>query len=173
MSQAENAAKKRRFGALEWCMIVVSVVIIFGVALRMNVLRLFTPKEEPVLTEYLVSFRVENIRSTSGDLFENGTTFYLDGTGDVFGTVSGSVATTPAEIYMENEEGEYVLVYYSDDGDDSRVDVSGTFLVKASVSEDKGLYMLNGQHYIAPNVTLKLYSGELTVSILVTDITET
>lgn len=173
MSQAENAIKKRRLGALEWCLIVASVVIVLGVAVRMNVLRLFTPKEEPQLTEYLVSFRVENIRSTSADLFENGSAFYLDDSGDVFGTISGSVATTPAEIYLENEDGEYVLVYYSDDGDDSRVDVSGTFLVKASVSEDKGLYMLNGEHYIAPNLTLKLYSGELTVSILVTDITET
>lgn len=170
---SENTMKKRRLGALEWCLIIASVVIILGVAVRMNVLSLFTPKAEPELTEYLVSFRVENVRSTSGDLFGNGTTFYLDGTGDVFGTVSGNVATTPAEIYLENENGEYVLVYYSDDGDDSRVDISGTFLVKASVSEDKGLFMLNGEHYIAPNLTFKLYSGELTVSILITDITET
>ena len=161
---------KRRLGALDWCLIVAAVVLIVGICFRLNIFNLFTPKQAPQLEEYLVSFRIANIRSTSGDLFEEGTVFYVESTKDLFGTVTGSVTVTPAEMYTEDEDGNCVLLYYSDDGDDSRVDVRGVFRIQACVSDDKGLYMLNGEWYIAPNQLVTLYSNDLTVTVLITGI---
>ena len=168
----ENKQTKRRLGALDWCLIIAAVLLIVGICFRLNVFRLFTPKQTPQLEEYLVTFRVANIRSTSGDLFEEGTVFYAESGKNVFGTVTGSVTITPAEIYTEDEDGKCVLLYYSGDGDDSRVDVSGVFRVAACISEDKGLYMLNGETYIAPNQSLTIYSDRLTVTVLITGITK-
>ena len=165
----ETKRSKWRLTALDWSLILAAVLLIGGALWRLGLVSRFVPKAEPEQTEYLVSFRVQNIRSTSGDLFEDGTEFLLkDGT--VFGTVSGDVAVTPAELYMENEEGKCILTYYPEAGDDSRIDVSGTFLAKASVSADKGFLLLNGKYYLAPGQSWTLYSGELVVDVLITNV---
>ncbi|MCQ2424141.1 MAG: DUF4330 domain-containing protein [Clostridia bacterium] len=158
----------RRIGALGWTLILAAVLLVFGAAWRLNILSYFVPKAAPELSEYRVSFRVADISATSADYFADGTSFSIVGSGEPFGTVSGSVAVTPAEHYVEMPDGTCSLVY--DSGD--RIDVTGTFLVKACVSEDKGLVMLNGTKYLAPNQSITLYSDVYEVTILVTAVQE-
>lgn len=158
----------RRLGALGWCLILAAVLCLLGAAWRLNIMSYFVPKAEPELSEYRVSFRVADISATSADYFADGTLFSIAGSGEPFGTVSGNVAVTPAEHLVELPDGTASLVYDSGEGDSARIDVSGTFLVKACVSEDKGLVMLNGKTYLAPNCSVTVYSDVYEVTILVT-----
>ena len=160
--------KSRRLGAIGWCLILAAALCLAGAAWRLNIMSYFIPKAEPELSDYRVSFRVADISATSADFFADGTLFSIVGSGDAFGTVSGNVAVTPAEHLVELPDGTSTLVYDSGEGDSARIDLSGTFLVKACVSEDKGLVMLNGKTYLAPNCTFTVYSDVYEVTLLIT-----
>ncbi|MBQ3792408.1 MAG: hypothetical protein II797_04825 [Clostridia bacterium] len=164
-------SEKKRIGAVGWCLIVAAVLALFGVAWRLNLPSFFVPKAQPAQEEYLVTFRISDIRTTSGDFLGSGEVFYLPDN-SVFGTITGAVSMTPAEKYVENENGTIGLVYDNGEGDSARIDVTGTFLVRASVNEDKALIMIGGTEYIAPNKYFTIHSSRYECTILVTDVTK-
>jgi hypothetical protein len=172
----EKARKRtgRRVNAVDVCIIIIAALAIAGAGLRLYTVKYGSlPGGAPKLENYAVSFLVSDIRETSADCFKPGTMFYVEQSSDVFGSLMDNVAVTPAELYIENERGEYILSYAVDDedtGDDGRVDVRGTVLA-SGIMTDTG-FLLDGNTYIAPNKTISIQSTEIVVNVLVTDISK-
>lgn len=121
------------------------------------------------IEDYLVSFLILDIRETSADCFNSGDVFVVTG-GDALGTLVDTPSFTPAEIYIENDEGKQILTYSTAEGDDARIDVRGTFLVSGSMTEEG--FLLNGKTYLAPNKGVGIQNEKISVAITITDITK-
>ena len=169
-----NPAKnnsKRKLNALDIFIILIVILIAAGVFLRIYVVKNGAlPGQTAKLEKYAVSFLMKNIRGSSADCFIEGEELYLDTTGALFGTLTDNIAITPAETFIENAYGEYILTYSVEDGDDGRIDVRTVALVDGYMS-DEG-FLLGGTTYIAPNKQMILKSKNIVVNVTITDITK-
>ena len=120
--------------------------------------------------EYLVSFLVLDIRESSADCFVSGDVFYSQPSGDLFGTLIDTPTFTPAELFIEDEEGNYILTYSTESGDDARIDVRGTFTVSGTMT-DEG-FLVGGKTYVAANKMVAVQSEKIFVNMTITDITK-
>lgn len=168
----ENTTKvRKKLNALDIFIILAVIMCITAVGIRiyMGDKGDIPGKASVEIEDYIVSFLVLNIRETSADSFVDGDTFIVPPNGEVFGKLINTPSFTPAEMYIENDEGQYILTYSTQEGDDARIDVRGTFLVSGSMTEEG--FLLNGKTYIAPNKTITI-QGKINVNITVTDITK-
>ena len=78
--------------------------------------------------------------------------------------LSKDAVFTPARLYGENSDGVYVASYATD----GRVDVKGTAVCRGKMT-DNG-FMLGGKVYAAANSQFTVSSGDIKVTITVTDI---
>lgn len=122
--------------------------------------------------DYFLSFLILDVREDTADCYTQDNKFYfVNGTSlDPFGYLVDMPSFTPAEVYVENDEGQYLLTYSTAEGDDARIDIRGTFRVSGSMTEEG--FLLNGKTYLAPNKTLGIQSIKNYVNIIVTDITK-
>lgn len=151
---------KKRVAAIDIVIILLLVCAVVGVGFKVfagNV-GLFAGNDE----EYYISYVIEGADSDMGKLITNGTMLYSDND-EYFGAVVGDVITTPAKIYNENSDGEYVLGYSSG----SHIDIAGTLSVRGKMTE-KG-FVHSGDYYAA-GMRIKLYGGGAAPEILITDI---
>ena len=151
---------KKRISALDIFVVLLLVCAVVGVGFKVfagNV-GLFSGNNE----EYYVSYVIEGADSEMGKLVSGGLQLYSED-GELFGIVTGDVITTPARIYNENSDGQYVLGYSSG----SHVDITGTLSVRGKMTE-KG-FVHSGDYYAA-GMRIKLYGGGTSPEILITDI---
>ncbi|MBS5724829.1 MAG: hypothetical protein KHW59_03485 [Clostridiales bacterium] len=164
MKKKVKSGKLSQFAAADlflWLLLLLCVVGI-GIRIAAGTDGIFAQGESG---EYLISYLVTDVRSEYSDHFSEGMEFYLED-GTPFGVLSGDAVFTPTREYLENENGEYVASYNSS----GRVDVKGT--ARASgVMTDRG-FMLEDKMYIAVNMPLTIQSSEITVEILITDISK-
>lgn len=172
MAKLKHPTEKsgKGIGALDVFIVLALVLCVAGAALRIYMKR-SDVRDEPQLEDYLISFEVKDIRTTSSELFSDGEVFYIKDTGEAFGKISGNVSITPAELYVTDSEGNYILTYSPDNGDSSRIDVSGTMLVSGYCDEN-GVFLLGGSTILTPNRTFDLRSKSLTVTMTVTAISK-
>ena len=151
---------KKRVAAIDIFIALLLICAVVGVGFKVfagNV-GLFSGNNE----EYYVSYVIEGADSEIGKLITSGMQLYSED-GELFGTVTGDVITTPARIYNENSEGEYVLGYSSG----SHIDIAGNLSVRGKMTE-KGFVHSGG--YYAAGMRIKLYGGGTSPEILITDI---
>lgn len=153
---------KKRIAAIDVFIILLLCCAVFGVGFKVFAgnAGLFAGAEE----EYYISYVIEGADSETSKLISAGTQFYFDNE-DFCGTVVGNVITTPARIYNENANGEYVLSYSSG----AKVDITGTLSVRGSMTE-KGFVC--GGDYIAAGMKLRLHTSGVSPVILITDISK-
>lgn len=152
--------KNKRISVVDIFVVLLFVLAVAGIAIK-----LFAPTGGAFYGEsedYYISYSISGADSELGKCFADGTAFYTEGE-DLFGVVAGDIITTPAKIYNENSEGEYVVGYSSG----SNIDISGTFTVKGRMT-DSGF--LSGGKYYCTNMTVKLFGGNAAVEVLITDI---
>ena len=151
---------KKRVSAIDVVIILLLLCAVVGVGFRVFAgnAGLFAGNEE----EYYVSYVIEGADSDMSKLITSGMRLYSDND-KYFGAVVGDVITTPARIYNENSNGEYVLGYSSG----SHIDIAGTLSVRGKMT-DKG-FVHSGEYYSA-GMRLKLYGGGASPEILITDI---
>lgn len=166
----EGKSKRNRLGVLDICILTAILLCVIGAGARLVL------KEDSVLTQnteldtYMVYFTIGDIRQTSFRYLYEGAEFYLEESGDFFGTIVGTPGDTPAKKMYTDINGKYVEVYNNTEDDRvARIDVTGTFAVSATMDKN-GFLMLNGNTYIAPNKTFKIRSKELLVHARVTSI---
>lgn len=119
--------------------------------------------------EYIISFVSYSMRSSSAKLLSAGDKFYLSNGVDEFGAIEGDVSITPAIVYIELDNGDYVMTYAEENGDNTKVDVSGEFKVKGCRNLD-GLMYVNGTQYVAPNTGMTVYNNLMSFSFTVTGV---
>lgn len=165
----QNTLERRRLNAVDYFLIIAAILCIAGAALRVVIGNAGGSLSSPVVQEdYIVSFKIENIRRTSTEYLTEGEEFYIESTKQYMGKITGSVATSPALFYVEDANGNYVLTDAPENGDASREDVHGTMLVSGYMSESG--FLLGGSTPIAANKDLTLRSKNLSVKIIITDI---
>lgn len=170
MPDSNSAQKKtKKLNAVDIFIIVAIVCCLAGGALRVIVGSDGGSIAAPVTMEdYIVSFKISNIRNSSTEYLGTDEEFYIDSTKQYFGKITDSVSVTPAMFYVEDTEGNYVRTYAPENGDATRVDVSGTLLVSGYMS-DNG-FLLGGTTAVAIGKTFALRSGYIYVTITVTDL---
>ncbi len=160
---------KKKLNAIDYFILVAVVLCIAGAALRT-----FIGSEGNSLggtitmEEYVVSFKVENIRNSSTEYFAPGEKFYLDTTGQYLGEISDAVSVTPALFVFEDVNGKYTQAYAPENGDATRIDMTGTLRVTGYMSENG--FLLDGTTALSPNKHIVMRSSFIRVEITITDI---
>jgi len=165
MNNKENIKRSKvKIAAVDVLIVLLLILCLAGVCVRIAVGEngLFSGEEKG---SYIVSYVIEGEKDEYSSYFSEGCEFYLEN-GDRFGALSGNATFTPAKIIGENSRGEAVISY----ADDGTVDITGTFLVRGTMTESG--FLLNSNTYIAPNMTVTVRSSDITSNITVTDITK-
>ena len=163
MNKKEEIKSKRKIAAVDIMILLLLLLCIGGIAVRIVV------GDSGLMSgtkgDYIVSYVVKAENDEYSPYFTEGHEFFLE-SGEAFGTLIADAELPPAEIYEENADGELKL-YYAADG---TVDFKGTILVRG-IMTDSG-FLLNSNTYIAPNMTITVASSDITVELLITDITK-
>ncbi|MBQ4067510.1 MAG: hypothetical protein IJD22_07700 [Clostridia bacterium] len=164
MNKREETKSKKRIAAVDIMIAILLVLCITGIVIRIAVGEggFFSSGTKG---DYIVSYVIKGQDDSNSTLFTEGCRFYLEN-GEDFGTLIADAKLNPAKIYGENRDGEPVL-YLAPDG---TVDLEGTLLV-SGVMTDSG-FLLNSNRYIAPNMTVTVASSDITVDLIITDITK-
>ena len=167
-----NQPKKMRLGALDVFIIAAILVCAVSVGLRMFMTRSSDLDKNVQLDHYIVSFTVAGIRDSSAkNYLKTGTNFYLEENDAFFGTLREGVTVGDAEKYYEMPDGSIVLASNNASGDLYRVDAECSLDVTGKTDAD-GRFLLGGNKYIGPGKELMIYSKDLSITVLVTDITK-
>ncbi|MBQ2730073.1 MAG: hypothetical protein IJF69_04800 [Clostridia bacterium] len=164
MNKKDEIKTKKKIAAIDVLIVLLLLFCIAGIGVRIAVgdSGMFAKENRG---EYVVSYVIEGEEDQYSSFFSEGSAFYLEN-GEMFGTLTGNATFTPAAVRSENSRGEYVHGYASD----GTVDIKGTAIVKGTMTETG--FLLNSNTYIAPNMTLTVSSSDITVKLLITDITK-
>jgi len=164
-----NKQKKKRLNAIDWFLILAVLLCLAGAAFRLAVgSDGGTLSAAVTMEDYVVSFKISNIRNSSTEYLGEGAEFYIEETDQYFGKILGNVSVTPARFFLEDASGNFVEAYAPENGDATRVDVTGTMQVSGYMAE--GGFLVGGSSTLAINKTVTLRSSHLYVTITVTDI---
>ena len=166
-----NTSEKRKIkcNAVDYFIIIAVVLCLVGVGLRIAIENNGGSLSSPVVMEdYILSFHISDIRNTSTEYLGVGEQFYIESTKQYFGEIADNIAVTPALFYVENGEGHYVQTYAPENGDATRVDVTGTMRVSGYMGEHG--FLLGGNTTLAANKEVSLLNKNLKVKITVTGI---
>lgn len=170
MKNSTNTEKKKGVGVLDVIIILAlcACVVAGGFAFIFERETSETVAKEKDLEEYVISFRVNSMRQSSSQMFDVGDTYYCPDSNE-FGVLNENLTITPAVVYVENDSGECIKTYAPENGDRTRVDVSGSFRVKGT-RNSLGFFLLNGTQELVPNDSIIVRTDNLAVNICITDI---
>ena len=168
MTSQPNKTRKK-LNAIDYFILVAVVLCIAGAALRTFIGSEGNSLSGAVTMEkYVISFKVENIRNSSTEYFAPGEKFYIDSTGQYVGEITGPVSVTPAVFLFEDAGGKYVQAYAPENGDATRIDMTGTLAVTGYMSGNG--FLVDGTVSVAPGKKITLRSSSIRVEVTVTDI---
>jgi len=169
MNANANKTTKKKLNAIDWFLIFAVVLCLAGSALRLALGSESGSFSTPVVMEdYIVSFKIQNIRNSSTEYLGEAEQFFISSTDQYFGQIEGNVSVTPALFQVSDAEGNYVEAYAPENGDATRVDVTGTMRVSGYMGENG--FLLGGTTSLAANKSLALQSKYMYVTVTVTDI---
>ena len=172
----DNRKKKRRFGVLDFFIILVLLLCILGIAMRF-VFKLNTPEDESFVAveteEYYVSYISRNQRNMVPDYLTEDAEFRFLATNATFGYPFGKATVQPAEKRYTGSDGvQYVVPNTSNDDRTDRNDLFGTFIVKGKLNGDGVLKIDGSNNVIALNKEYSVRSDLLVFKFVVTGITK-
>ena len=156
---------RKRFGVLDWVIIVVLLLCVAVFALR------FVSRDkisgEELTGKYEISFLITDVRHTTADAFVKGDRVYVATDDTCIGVFERLDSNNPAAYYAETPGEGIVKVYYPEG---TRVDLTGT-IISEGVMNDDG-YFAGGSYYLAPGKKITIYTGHVFIDIVLTDIVE-
>ena len=163
--------KKRRLTAIDYFIIFAVIATLVAAGLRFYE---DNKVEESSITlaneEYIISFESSGMKESAAKLLEKGEMFYMTDGLVEFGVLEDNPTITPSKIRVELENGELKTdVYAEKNGNNTKVDVTGTFRVKGC-RNDTGLFYVEGVLYVAPNMPVTVFSNDMALSFNVTGI---
>lgn len=168
-----NEKRKRRLTAIDYFIILAVIAVLVAASLRLyENNRLEDAAEESGFTNepFIVSFSCKGIKESTANLLEKGELYYLAGGETEFGVIDEISSITPAKTRVELDNGELKTdVYAEKNGNNTKVDVTGTFIVQGYRDDDNLMYV-EGNLYIAPNMPVTVYSNDKALSFTVTKI---
>ena len=165
-----KSEKKTKIGALDIFIIIVVVVCVAAISVRMYVNSTSDVGEQVQLEDYVVSFKVLDIKDSSAkSYFEPNTNFYLKDLNTIFGTMREGITVNDAEKEYEMPNGDVVIAQNNATGDLYRVDVEASVTAKGRI-DSEGRFLLNGNTYLGANKELEIYSKYLAVTVIITSV---
>lgn len=116
--------------------------------------------------EFAITFECNNIAQFHARLLKDGDMYYLPDNSD-FGKLSGNVTITPAVVYAQRSDGTFVRTYAPENGDDTKVDVSGTVIVKG-VRDSNGILKIGNNFEAVPGHVFIMHSSTVAVQVNIT-----
>lgn len=169
--QVGSEKKRRRLTAIDYFIIFAVIAVLVAAGLRIYEDSRPVDSGTPTADEeYIVSFVSKGMKESTAKLLEKGEIFYLTGGQTEFGVLEDNPTVTPQKIRVELASGELKTdVYAEKNGNNTKVDVTGTFRVKGCRNKDDLMYVA-GSLYVAPNMPVTVFSDKISLSFTVTDI---
>ncbi len=165
-TQQPEKKAKRRFNIIDAFIIILVLLCALGIYFRGQITEWIGVEKN--VEEYQLSFKVSEIRYTSGKYFYTGSKIYLDN-GDInMGTIEGNCTILPAEVYVTGSDGEPVLSNYPKD---TCIDVLGK--IKCEGLEKNGRFYLNGNYSLAPGSSVSVHTETIDFVMTITEIAKT
>ena len=175
MNKTQDKIEKKNsphFNALDAVIILLVILILGGMFFRNNIVDYL--KDLQNKQEYVISYSVKNIRSTTYDYLSVGDVLYVAESGDKLGVLMTAEddkqdlgTTSPGFEYFTTSTGELVKVGYPES--ESRIDFKGRFVCEG-VYADNGGFMFGGDTYIAPGLTIQVCTERVTFVIDITSV---
>ncbi len=170
MKNSTNGNNKKGIGALDAVIIIALVACIAAGVLAFLYSR---STADPVATEndmedYVISFEIYGIRQSNAQMLKTGEKYYTSES-EEFGVMNENLTITPAVVYVQGEDGKCYKSYAPENGDYTKVDISGSMTVKG-VRDSKGYFLLNGSTKLMPNKSIIVRNGTIAVNINITGI---
>ena len=172
----KKTENKKRFGVLDFFIILVLVLCLAGIALRF-LFKLNAPQDEKFVAveteEYYVSYISRNQRNVVPEYLTEETQFRFASTNDEFGYPVGKPTVQPAEKRYTGTDGtQYVVYNTSNDDRADRCDLFGTFKVKGKLNNDGVLKVDGSNSIIGLNKEYVVRCDTMVFKFVVTGITK-
>ena len=163
---------RRRFSILDLALVFLALLAIVGLWQRNNLKKLFS--EEELLEEYVITFEIKKVRSTTAQLLEKDVALYTkNGEQTVsLGKLTQPVAVSPATVYLPHPgmgtgTVEMVEAVYPQDEYEYYQDAGGELSCLAL--ERDGAFFLGGQLLLVKGQQILAHTETADVVITVTD----
>ena len=163
-----SESKNTKFNIMDALIIILVLACICTVVFR--ALEIENVSSAKDLDEYVVYFKVDNIRSSSLQYFVEGDTVRIKSTNKVLGTLDEIVQHVPA-VGAYNDNGEEVFYPSDDDVEgETRYSVYGNITVWGKMT-DEG-FLLDSEKFLAPNSTWAIITEHIETEIKIISIIE-
>jgi hypothetical protein len=163
---------KKRFNLLDLALILLALLAIVGLWQRNNLKRLFSDKE--LLEEYVITFEVKRVRSTTAQLLDKDVALYTDAGEEsvVLGKLTQPVAVSPATVFLAHSGTgtgtvEMVEAVYPQDEYEYYQDVGGELSCRGI--ERGGSFFLDGKLLLVKGQQIAARTETIDIVITVTD----
>ncbi|MBR4934062.1 MAG: hypothetical protein IKZ03_06355, partial [Clostridia bacterium] len=113
-----------------------------------------------------IKFLITSLDHSSGDSLREGDSVFLSSGNTPIGTLTSEKTIIPAEIILTLSDGSVVR---SESPGAEKIDLRGS-IMSSGVFADDGSFMLSGNTFIAPGMSLSFYTENIITDCTVTEI---
>ena len=121
---------------------------------------------EDAKEEYAVMFECYDVAQFHAQLLKEGEVYMLPDNSE-FGTLSEKVTMTPALTYTQKSDGTYVRTYAPENGDQTRVDVSGVVRTKGA-RNSRGILLIGNAFEAIPGSSFIIHNSTVSIRVTIT-----
>ncbi len=151
--------EKKHFNAIDVLIIIGVVLIILGIIFRSNIIRLF--RDNAQRSECTITFVSDSVPNDVVSLLNGGSALTWVDHDVPLGTLQ-SISSSPALIYLENDDGTYRTV-------ESTTDSFVTGVISATALSDNGCY-IDGTDFISSGMTVVISTQNAQFTAVVTSV---
>ncbi len=163
---------RRRFGLLDLALILLALFALIGLWQRNNLKKLFA--EEEILEEYVITFEIKKVRSTTAQLLGKDVSLYTYSGEEMvaLGKLTQPVAVSPATVYLPHHGTgtgtlEMVEAVYPQDEHEYYQDAGGELSCRGI--ERDGAFFLDGKMLLVGGQQILARTETVDIIITVTD----
>ena len=160
----ENKKRMFRFNVIDIVIILIVICAAGSVLLRHNLDEKISISGHSDSVE--IKFLITSLDHSSGDSLKEGDSVFLSSGTTPIGTLTSEKTIIPAEMILTLSDGSVVR---SESPGAEKIDLRGSILSSGVFGED-GSFMLNGNTFIAPGMTLSFYTENIITDCTVTEI---
>ena len=164
--------EERGFRLLDLALILLAILAVIGVWQRENLKKLFAKEE--LLENYVVTFEIKKVRSTTAQLLQKDVVFYTENGEEivVLGTLTQPVAVSPATVYLphagtQGEVLDMVEAVYPLDEYEYYQDAGGE--LSCLGIEHDGSFYVSGKMLLVKGQQISVKTEAVDVVITITD----
>lgn len=160
---------ERRFWLLDAAIILLAIFAILGVWQRDNLKDLF--EKEEILEEYVLTFEIKRVRSTTAQLLQKDVAFYTEAQDEIIslGALTQTVAVMPATVHLLHPDPEVGTVEAAYPLDQYEYLQDGSGILACKGIEHDGSFFVDGKLLLSKGQQIAAKTELADVIIIVTD----